>query len=130
MNGIYERLILKNGGRFDFWINYRETIARFIKEFDLRAIEREYFAFDDPVPIIPRAAEVSDELYYLRPRPFPGGLRIPHLHFRNDIYLLEPEQWKEFSAMTMDNFREKLTRAEVVSFNQVMELSEAIDGLG
>lgn len=130
MNGLSERLILKNGGRFDFWINYRFPIAKFIKAFDLQAIEREFFIMDDPVPIAPRPIEATDELYFLRPRPFPGGLRIPHLHFRNDIYLLTAEQWKEFSVIAVDNFREKMARVETVNFNQVMELSEAIDSLG
>jgi len=127
----YDRLILKNGGRFDYWISNLEFVAQFIDKHKIQAIEREHFVMDDPIPISPiRMENVSVELKYLKPKPFPGGLKIPHLHFKNNTYLVTHKQWKDFSAMAVKNFQEKLAKAETVNFDQLMELSEAIDTLG
>ncbi|MBP9211073.1 MAG: hypothetical protein KBF37_12220 [Saprospiraceae bacterium] len=63
------------------------------------------------------------------PRPFPGGLRIPHLHFKGDVFLLDDRQWNELSSAVLEGFKEKLNRAKSVSFEQIMKLSDGFDTL-
>ncbi len=58
-----------------------------------------------------------------------GGLRIPHLHYEDKIYLLSDEQWKEFSGQVIAQVQEKLANAKTVSFEQLMEVSEAVNVL-
>ncbi len=62
-------------------------------------------------------------------RPIPGGIRVPHLHFDTDIFLLDESQWKDFSAKMMKEFQAKLSRVNAVSFEQAMAISEAVDTL-
>ena len=64
------------------------------------------------------------------PFPFPGGLKVPHLHFKDEIYYLEHEQWKRFSSMVMVDFRKKLDQAGVVSYDQFMDITETIGSIG
>ena len=65
----------------------------------------------------------------LRVPAIPGGIRIPHLHFRGDVYLLNEKQWKDFSIKVIKDFQAKLSRVNTVSFEQEMEISEAVDSL-
>ena len=127
----YERLQLINGGRFDFWTTNIDFVAKFIDKHGIKAIGKDHLIMDDPVPISPIKMEnIAIEIKHLKPQPFPGGMRTPHLHFKNDIYLLNHEQWKEFSAKAVKNFKEKLAKVETVNFDKLMELSEAIETFG
>jgi len=65
----------------------------------------------------------------IRLRPWPGGIKIAHLHFKGDIYLLNESQWKNFSVGVVREFQNKLAKVNTVSFEQVMEISEAVDGI-
>lgn len=128
---LYERLVSKYGGRFDYWIKNVEIIAKFVEKYKIPATEREHFLMDDPTPVVHmKGTKESFDTARIKPTPFPGGLRIPHLHFRGDIYLLTDEQWKEFSGTAVRNLQEKLGTVGTVGFGQLMELSEAIGGLG
>ena len=51
------------------------------------------------------------------------------MHFRRDIYLLNERQWKDFSVKVIKDFQAKLSRVNTVSFEQEMEISEAVDSL-
>ncbi len=64
------------------------------------------------------------------PRPWPGGIRGAHLHFKGDAYLLDEKQWGEFSQTILKNIQERLSGAKSVSFEQLMEASEATNSLG
>lgn len=71
-----------------------------------------------------RAALVLDK------RPYPGGIRIPHLHFKGEVYLVKEELWRDFSGRVVKEFQTKLANVKSVSFEEAMELSEAVDSLG
>jgi hypothetical protein len=58
-----------------------------------------------------------------------GGMRMPHLHLEGDLYLLNTEQWQRFSGALLKSVREKLAVAKTVSFDQAMEISEAVEAL-
>jgi len=127
----YERLLLINGGRFDFWTTHRNFIAQFIKENRIKITEIDHRIMDDPVPISPIKMEnIAVEFKYIKPKPFPGGMKVPHLHFENNVYLLNHEQWKEFSTKAVNTFKEKLAKVETVEFDKLMELSDAIETFG
>jgi hypothetical protein len=55
-----------------------------------------------------------------------GGIRAPHLHYNGEIYLLNKEQWNEFSGGIIKEFSKKLAETKNVSFNQLMELSDVM----
>jgi len=126
----YEKLISKYGGRFDFWISSLDQVSKFIRSSRIRPLPREHFTMDDPIRLEPAAKKELAGIEFLKPRPFPGGLRFPHLHLKMDIYRLTEKQWQDFSGTALKNLREKLDKAQTVSFEQVMELSEVIESLG
>ena len=49
----------------------------------------------------------------------------PHLHYAGEIYLLNEAQWASFSKSAMKSLTEKLGKAQKVSFEDVMQVSEA-----
>jgi hypothetical protein len=61
---------------------------------------------------------------------FPGGLKCPHLHYKREIYLLTNDQWKIFSKSIIDNFKDKLSSIQSISFENLLQLSESLSGLG
>jgi hypothetical protein len=103
-----------------FWIRFREIVGKTIREYKLEPVDPQYgrglvlSVREEPLP----------EIHW------PGGLRTPHLHFKGELYELTPEQWDEFSGQVMADFREKLTRAGTVTFDKLLELSDAIDSIG
>lgn len=126
----YERFVWKYGGPRDFWVRNIDTIKGFLRRHRISPVERLHLIADDPVPIRPRGAKRSSRVPIPRPRPFPGGLKIPHLHFEGELFVLTDAQWKEFAAGALKGFQEKLNKAGTVSFEQVMGLADAINGLG
>mgnify|MGYP001817760636 CR=1 FL=1 len=128
MNGTYalEPYEGIDGGKLILWMSHHRVIAKFIERHKLAPVPQEHL-FRMPLRVSEEARE-SAELT-LKPYPFPGGIRIPHLHFKGELYLLEREQWKEFAGNTIKGFREKLERANDVNFEQLMEISEAVSTL-
>ncbi len=129
---VYEMLKSKYGGHLDHWVINHKRILKFVEHNKIRPIEREHFVFDDPVPVVPMAGtKESIEAVPIRPfPPFPGGLKCAHLHCRGDVFLLTDVQWREFSGAVIKDFQTKLDAVETVGFDQLMELSKAIGGLG
>jgi len=126
----YEMLISKYGGRFDFWIANLDLVSKFIRSNRIRPVPKEHFITDEPVRLVPTAKREFAGIEFLKPRPFPGGLKFPHLHLKMDIYRLTEKQWQDFSGKALANLRDKLEKAQTVNFEQIMELSEVIESLG
>lgn len=64
------------------------------------------------------------------PPPPPGGLKGPHLHYKDKLFLLNDKQWDKFSQSILIRIKDKLTKARSISFDQLMDLTENIQGLG
>jgi hypothetical protein len=58
-----------------------------------------------------------------------GGMKLPHVHYAGDMYVLTESQWTELSKSVMGNIADKLRGAGRVPFDQVMGLSELSAGL-
>ena len=123
LSDILERRLI-----FGMWDPVWIRDARFVKEF----IEKNRIEKITGAATTPRgaAAEQRREILALLDRPFPGGIRVAHLHLGDDIFLPTESQWKDFAGQVMEGFKTKLAHAQSVSFEQVMELSNAIETLG
>lgn len=115
-----------DGGKFVFWLIQHKAVAKFIKQHKIPAVDRELLPMAD-VHMPHEAAE--DVNLFIKRIPFPGGIRIAHLHFKGELYLLTREQWREFSGAAIREFRQKMKQANDVNFSQLMEISEAVNGL-
>lgn len=108
----------------DLWIKYIDVIRDMVTRLNLK----EFGGAPSPRLAKPVAKGEEQAMLLHRP-PFPGGLRIAHLHFEDKLYLLNDEQWKAFSTQVMKNFRAKLAKVNTVNFSQVMSISHAVDPL-
>ena len=111
------------GGPRDIWVNRVEAIGAFITSHKLKPAPMEDFLAQSMNFGLEETAKA------VRPRPFPGGLRSPHLHFKGDVYLTNAEQWKAFSGAMIKQYQEKLGRAGTVSFDQLMDVAAEIESL-
>jgi hypothetical protein len=102
-------------------------VKELVQKYRLEPIPRDSLVTDDPIPVGLPPEELTRRGPW--PRPYPGGLRFPHLHLRGEVFRLEPAQWQEFSRGIITKFQEKLGRAKSVSFEQLLEFSEATAGL-
>lgn len=125
----YDRLILINGGRFDFWIRNLDYIRDFTAKHKLAPLGKEHFVMEDLLPIEPAVQQEAVMKRRLPWPPFPGGIRVAHLHLGSDIFVLTDEQWREFSSGALKGLQEKLKDARTIGFSQLMDLSESIGPL-
>jgi hypothetical protein len=119
----------RNGGRGDLWLKNIERIGRLIKEWKLEPVAAEHFIAEKYSAPLSSVKEEKERLPFRWPRSFWGGIRIPHLHFKGDLFLPNEKQWREFTAEVMKDFQAKLAKASAISFDQMMEISEAVDSL-
>lgn len=61
--------------------------------------------------------------------PYPGGIRVPHLHFNGDVYMLNDKQWGDFSGKVLTNLKEKLNSSNTISVEKLTEISNAVDSM-
>lgn len=109
-----------------FWLKNSKIIEDVITKYKLNAVPQESLhGFSSPT----LKAEEKAQLIVDK-RPYSGGIRIPHLHSKGDVYLVDEKLWKEMSVTIVRDLQAKLSRVNSVSFEQVMELSEAVDSLG
>ncbi len=133
-------LIWKNGRPADIWLSQHELVASVIKRYRLKPLAVESYPsmpgmdagmFEATAAVSSRAKSASSIPVKLRwPKPFPGGLRIPHVHYGADIYLLNDAQWKAFSSAVLKDVSKRIAAAKSVSFEQTLELADAINTLG
>lgn len=111
------------------WLNRMEMIEGFIKENGLQPAALETLPIS---PLMNQAAgaEIAERAPKIRWPGFPGGIKIPHLHFRGNVFILKEELWQKFSTGLVKDLQGRLAKAKTVSFEQAMEISEAIDSLG
>lgn len=121
------------GGRMAFWIQNIRIVEEYIRANNLKGVSAEHLPsqtmFGGPV-MIAAEMEMKSPTTLPRPIPFPGGIKVAHLHYKGEVYLLSQEQWKEFSAGIVKGFQDKLSKVSSIGFEQAMEVSEAIAGLG
>ncbi|MEE4257890.1 MAG: hypothetical protein V2I47_12695 [Bacteroidales bacterium] len=124
----YDRFHLKNGGRFDYWVVNHASVYKVIEKYGLKPIGREFLfkGIDEEMLGQVKNLEARVLWPYPWPFPFPGGMRYPHLHFKDDIYILNVDQWKEFTNMVINQMKEKLEKAGNISYNDLMGITETL----
>lgn len=123
----YEMLVLKNGGRWDFWVSQLAVVGRYV-DAHAKELTKVQVAHQSPIAV---AAETGTRAAG-RPiiwDPTRGGMRMPHLHYAGEIFILNEGQWAEFSKSAVSALTEKMGKAQKVTFESVMELSEAMAGI-
>ena len=109
----------------DFWIRRETMIGNFIKENKLEQINTAGYELEGFASAA-QAAEEKAALPMRRP-PFPGGMRIPHLHFQGEVYRMDQQQWTQFSGKVVADLNAKLKSASALSFDQIRDVAGEID---
>lgn len=126
-NELRERLTLKNGGKWDFWLTHVSLVESYIKKNKMRPINHEHLAMSQPqIKESTFAAKAEKQVFVLYPIPFPGGIKYPHFHFEGNIYEVSPELWKSFTKEVVLSLTDKLRTAGKIPYDGLMEISETI----
>ncbi len=124
MEALLERWWIYGGPR-DFWVKNAPVIREFIAANKLPVITGKVGG-----GVAVAGAETAGERELVLKRiPLPGGIRIAHLHFDDQVYALTEEQWRTFCTQVMKDYQAKLARVKSVTFDQLMEISHAVDHL-
>lgn len=58
-----------------------------------------------------------------------GGMRAPHLHWKNNIYVLNDEQWAEFTQPILEKFAKKLASTRSIGFRDMTDVTSIMNGI-
>lgn len=107
---------LKSGGRF-LMANHQEIIKNFVAKNHL-------------VPVNVGEMKTAKAMgnidwfpIYLKY----GGHLNPHFHVGSDVYILDDQQWQEFSKILLTDFQKKLNGMKGITFGDALNLSNVID---
>lgn len=99
------------GGNWAYFAKNARAIAQFLKQNEIPAAQIG--------PVASRDATRAPLLIDLGIR---GGIRVPHLHLKDSIYLLNAEQWAKFSQGILADAAAKLGKAKALDFDQAMAI--------
>jgi hypothetical protein len=116
-----DMLALKNGGRWDFWVSQVNVIEQFMKSAG-KELTQINVVEHNAVKQESKAAAGKAILW----DPTRGGMRMPHIHYAGEIYILNEKQWDEFSKLALHALADKMGRMQKVPFENVMQIAEAI----
>jgi hypothetical protein len=117
-----DMLYLKCGGRWEFWVNQINVIEQFMKSAAGKELTQVNVATHSAVKQEMKAASGKAILW----DPTRGGMRMPHLHYAGEIFLLNEKQWEDFSKLAMQALTEKMGKMQKVTFEKVMQIAEGM----
>ncbi len=115
-------LLMKYGRHPEFFLAHAPAIEAFINQNHITAVEEAHLAMSLPV-----SAKAQNATTIPQPSGFPGGMTIAHLHFKGSIYLLTQPQWNSFCSQTIQTYRDKLSKVNSVSFENLMNFADAAE---
>ncbi|MDJ0694907.1 hypothetical protein [Mastigocoleus sp. MO_188.B34] len=126
---LLERLIWTRGIPSSFWVVNHQAVRDIVQKYNLRAMTAEELGQGLAAPLEESTASEQQMSLKPWPWPFPGGLKIAHVHYGGQLFLLNQEQWAEFSGRVISDLQAKLDNAQVVTFDSMLDVSEAVDTL-
>lgn len=107
------------GGPIEIWISYQDLARDVVK--GLEPLRGGGFRTQS-------SAEAEAVSLRLMPD-IRGGMRIAHIHVGDDVYLVNREQWADFTKGVMRDLSRKLGNAGHVSFEQLATVAAAVNNL-
>jgi len=119
------------GGNRLFWLSKIDLVSRIVDHYDLKPISEEMIpagAYASPV-------QLMHETRFLEIAKIPirwpcGGIKEPHLHFGSKLYMLNQQQWQEFSETVVKDCQLRLSSASSINVTQLMDISESVAEIG
>jgi hypothetical protein len=113
------------GGRHGFFVKDAARIRDFIATNKLKPVQGQVATG----AALDRAEAAGQRALVVHWPSFPGGMRIAHLHFEDQVYTLTDEQWKTFAGQVMKEFQAKLGQVKTVTFDQLIGIADAVEPL-
>jgi hypothetical protein len=104
----------------DFWVINERRIGEFIKENEIQRVSPRSLG----VPKGLSAERMIDIEYIFGIR---GGRKVPHLHYRGDLYLLKAKQWRKFSGAVVKDLSERLAASSQVNVRELLDISDSVN---
>lgn len=129
----YEEVWWNYGKPKELFSYFEEHIGKFVENLgeNVIVIDEQFFTAPITAPITQKAVTGDTKTIEARVKKWwCGGMRAPHLHFKDKVYLLTQKQWDQFlEEQIFPEFQKNLSKVKAVSFNQVMQLSDAVVGI-
>ena len=151
MSEDFYELNLKNGGNLIYWLKNAAFVNEFLAKYNREAtaaakitaltpeLQQNFtLGFSVVTPDMQPAASNTVEVKMansikkekaLAYKWWHGGIRSPHLHSDNKIYLLTQAQWSTFVDSAMKNLGKQLASAKNVSFDSFKNVSESVEAI-
>lgn len=113
----------------DFWTMHVKQIGEMITKYGLTPVESIDLPYRQDAAAMEMPAVTGNKERTIRPRPFPGGMLIPHFHYKGEVYLVPDKEWQAISMDIKETLVKKLSKANRLNFDQTMALSETIDSI-
>ena len=97
------------GGDMVHFVNNASAIGAYIREIQLQAFG------SDPMPGMRQTA------VGIR-----GGIRVPHLHYKDRVYPMTDKQWSEYSKTIVADAKRKLAKTNTMNFEAGVMLGSAL----
>jgi hypothetical protein len=107
---------LKAGGRL-LMVNYQDIIKNFVAKNHLVPVNT---AEMKTAKAIGNTEWLPIYLKY-------GGHINPHFHVGSDAYILDDQQWLDFSKILITQFQKKLENMKGITFHDALNISNVID---
>lgn len=107
------------GGNWIFWLRNEKLIGDLIQANGLNPVTISNAPAMTDMIKMPAAMPERSTLMDIGIR---GGIRAPHLHFQDAIYMLDNRQWARFSKEIVNNFKTALNQSKAISFEQAVVL--------
>ena len=108
----------------DLWIIREREIGKFIKQNALKPVPARHFLTkptDDNTRSFYHMIDI-DSITGIH-----GGRKIPHLHYKGALYLLDRKSWRKFSADILKDFSNQLSQPNTVPFESFMEITDTLN---
>lgn len=115
------------GGNRLFWLSKIEIIAEIVNRYDLTPISEELI----PAGAYAASTQILQETRSLNAAKIPirwpcGGIKEPHLHYGQKLFILDQRQWQEFSDMVVKDCTQRLASAGSINITQLIDISESV----
>jgi hypothetical protein len=122
---------LPNGGWLDYWVKNAEAIGEYVRAKKLKPVGAA--TVPSLVGELPSGAgagaKAVSSAVRIKDPGIRGGLRVPHLHFDGNVFMLNEQQWAEFSGNIIAESKAKLGKVNSVNFDQAMILAQTTESL-
>jgi hypothetical protein len=115
------------GKPVQFWSTYESEIGKFIADHKIVPLSKQsrvdIVSEGMKGPIVTIGPSSTFWLFWH------GGMKNLHVHYKDEVYLLNQEQWNELTKPIIKNIKEKIQAANTLSFENTLVLTDVVNNV-